>query len=193
MVEIGDKKEIEHIIDVLRRAQKALQEGNAYELNQLSDQTIHSASIEQHTDSVTIAVLMYSLNKILTKKNKFNVKKLNSFISAFNSELDKAISELKKRNVGEFVRHLAHAKDLLQNSSSSLKTNIQEVLKKAALNKASRIYEHGISLSQTARLLDVTQWELAEYVGQRSIPDNPYNATLDIKKRAKIALDFFSK
>jgi predicted HTH domain antitoxin len=192
MVEASDKKEIEHIINVLRNAQHALKEGNAFELQQLSDQTIHSASIEQHTDSITIAVLMYTLNKILSKKNKINIKKWEAFVIKFNLELEKAISELKKRDIEEFVRHLEHAKDLLKNASSSLKTNIQEVLNKAALNKASRIYEHGISLSQTSRLLDVTQWELAEYIGQRSIPDNPYNATVDIKKRAKVTLDFFS-
>lgn len=192
MVEANDKKEIDHIINVLRNAQRALKEGNAFELQQLSDQTIHAASIEQHTDSITIAVLMYSLNKILSKKNRLNLKKWDSFVVTFNTELDKAIAELKKRNIEEFARHLEHAKDLLKNSSSSLKTNVEEVLKKAALNKASRIYEHGISLAQTARLLDITQWDLAEYVGQRSVPDNPFNATRDIKKRAKLALDFFS-
>lgn len=191
MVNIDDKKEIEHVIDVLRNTQRALKNGDSYTLNQLSDQTIHQASLEQHTDSITIAVLIYSLNKIISKKSKVNQKKWNSFVSRFNNEIESSIRELKNKNIEEFTRHLEHAKDLLA-GETSFKTNIQEVLKKAALNKASRIYEHGISLAQTARLLDITQWELAEYIGQRSIPDNPYNETVDVKKRAKLALSFFS-
>ena len=43
-----------------------------------------------------------------------------------------------------------------------LKEYIQEVFRKAYINKASRIYEHGISRAETAGLLGVTQWELAE-------------------------------
>jgi predicted transcriptional regulator len=73
-----------------------------------------------------------------------------------------------------------------------MKPYIQEVLRKASINKASKIYEHGISLGQTAQLLGITQWELSEYSGQTNVSDNDYNKTLDIKKRAKMALEFFS-
>ena len=63
-------------------------------------------------------------------------------------------------------------------------------MRKASINKASRIYEHGISLGKTAQLLGITQWELTEYTGQKR-EEKPYGA-LSAKKRAQMALEFFS-
>ncbi|MEM2462826.1 MAG: hypothetical protein QXD71_01515, partial [Candidatus Pacearchaeota archaeon] len=62
---------------------------------------------------------------------------------------------------------------------------------KAAINKASRIYEHGISRAETARLLGITQWELAEYVGLTGIADTDLSITLPIEKRIKLAESLF--
>ena len=45
------------------------------------------------------------------------------------------------------------------------------MFRRARINKASRIYEHGISLAQTAELLGITQWELMKYLGQTKIAD----------------------
>lgn len=188
---LNDKKEVEHIIDVLEKTKRALKEEDTLVLSQLSDQTIHAASIEQHTDSITMAVLLYSLTKLIARKSRMKLKNWSSFVNKFNAELDRCITELKKRDMDEFVRHLDHARGLMETFSPALKTNVEEVFKKASLNKASRIYEHGISLHHTARLLNVSQWELAEYIGQQAITENPYNMTIDIKKRAKTVMDFF--
>ena len=46
-------------------------------------------------------------------------------------------------------------------------------------------------MGRTAKMLGVTQWELSEYTGQKQISDNPYNETLSVKKRAKMAMEFF--
>lgn len=192
MVVFDNKEEVSHVVQILREAQSALREDNAFKLQQLSDQTIHSASIHQHTDFITIAVIMYSLNKLVAKKQKMHVSKWPGFVKKFNDELEEAITSLKKQDNDEFLRHIEHSKDLLEMLSSSLKENVQEVLRRAAINKAGRIYEHGISLNQTARLFGVSEWELAEYIGQRITHEPAYTATIDIKKRAKMALDFFS-
>ena len=82
------------------------------------------------------------------------------------------------------------ARALLQ-SQISLKQYIQDVFKKAAINKGSKIYEHGLSLEHTAKLLGTSQWELSEYIGQKHF-DVQQVQTIDIKERAKMALEFFS-
>jgi len=192
MVILDDKKELEHVIYVLKETKRALQESNAFELQRLSDLTIHSASIHQHTDFILMAVIIYSLNKIVIKKNRTGVKEWNNFVNRVNDELDKSISELKNENIGEFARHLEHTKALLIDLSPNAKQDIEEVIRKASVNKASRIFEHGISLSKTARLLGITQWELAEYIGQGRAFDNPLNQTIGVKERASNALSFFS-
>jgi len=75
--------------------------------------------------------------------------------------------------------------------SEELKRNVSDVFMKARINKASKIYEHGISMEATSKLLGVSIWELAEYTGQTNISDANYNKTIDIKKRVKTAMEFF--
>ena len=188
MNEEEDQSETEHIIQVLKDAKKAILNDDAYKLQVLSDQTIHSASIYQRAEFITIAVLMYSLNKLILRKNKINIQKWPQYVKKFNLEIDKTISFLEERDLEESLRHLEHAKSLLTDLSPSIKQDVQEVIRRACVNKACRIYEHGISLQKTAKLLGVSQWEMAEYVGNRSIFDNPLNKTIDEKKRAQLAL-----
>jgi len=68
---------------------------------------------------------------------------------------------------------------------------IQEVLRKASINKASKIYEHGLSLAKTSKLLGITQWELSEYVGGKDNMQVNLNKTIDAKARAQMAMEFF--
>ena len=76
--------------------------------------------------------------------------------------------------------------------SGKLKIYIQDVFRKAQINKASKIYEHGISMEQTASLLGITLFELANYSGQKpEISDTPLNQTIDVKKRIKTAMEMF--
>ena len=76
--------------------------------------------------------------------------------------------------------------------SGKLRKYIGEVFRKASINKASRIYEHGISMEKTAKLLGVTLFELAEYAGQGKYADVPETKTTDVNSRIKIAMEMFS-
>lgn len=190
---IEDNKEVEHIISVLKQTQKALVSENSYLLNELSDQTIHSASITQHTDYITIAVVLYSLNKILARRDHWHIKSWPNFVKKFNDELNKTISSIRSKDQEEIARHLGHAKQLIENLSPNLRPDVEGVIKKAEINKAGKIYEHGISLQQTAHLLNLSQWEILDYIGQRSIVENPLNQTIEVKKRIKQAQDFLEK
>lgn len=192
MVMFDNKKEVMHITSLLKNTQNALQKGDASTLQQLSEQTVHSASIQQHTDLILVAVLLYALNKIVLNKERMNIKRWNMFVKKFVAELEKSIASLQANDSEEFVRHLEHGKELLLNISPDLKSSVAEVLKKASINKAGKIYEHGISLPQTARLLDITQWELLEYIGHVSSHETPYGITVDEKKRARMAMEFLS-
>ena len=192
MVFIEDKKEVSHIVEVLRETQKALQESNAFKLQMLSDQIIHSASIYQHTDLILTTTIIYCLNKLVARRDHLRVKNWQSFVKKFNSEIDKAINELGNENVEEFARHIQHAKDLIITISPNSRADIEDVIKNASINKAGKIYEHGISLSRTASLLGISQWDLAEYIGQRGKKDDPHLSSIDVKKRAAKAMEFFS-
>ncbi len=192
MVMLENKRELAHIIDVLRQTQQALKESNSYRLQSLSDQIIHSASIYQHTDLILTMTVIYTLNKLVARKHYLKVKNWSSFVRKFNSEINKSIEELRNKNAEEFSRHIQHAKDLIISISPGSKSDIEEVIKNACINKAGKIYEHGISLSKTASLLGISQWDLAEYIGQKTRKDDPHLSSQDIKKRAEMAMEFFS-
>lgn len=185
-----EKKEFEHIIEVLEQAKIALTEEDSLKLGQLSDQTIHSASIYQHTDFIMLAVIIYSLNKIMTRKTSLSNWK--TFLKSTIKNLDTAISYIKQEDENRFVSTLEKIKISLTEISPEAKAFGEEVLKKASVNKAAKIHEHGISLDRTATLLDVTKWELLDYIGQKNLGDIAYSITIDPKRRAKMALEFFS-
>lgn len=184
-------EEAEHVINVLKETQQALKSENSLELKALSDQTIHSASLYQHTDYILIAVLIYSISKLLEKKQHVEIKRWPEFVKRFNSYLSLAILAAEQNNQEKFLQYLESAKKSME-SIANLKPMIEEVIRKASINKASKIYEHGISLGSTAKLLGITQWELSEYIGQTEHVHTKYSNTTRIKDRAKMAMEFFS-
>lgn len=193
MVYLDNKKEANHLLDVLDKTIEALQRADVFTLNQLSDQTIHTASVQQHTDILSVAVIIYTLNKLVVRKDSLPPKAWNTFVRKFSDELKEARDNLAQEDTEEFARHLSHAKELLESSGGKqIQSFIGEIMKKALINKASKVYEHGISLAHTARLFGLSPWELMEYVGQRDTHDTPYTATIDEKKRAARALAFFT-
>jgi hypothetical protein len=186
------KEEVIHRISVLDQVKSALLNKDALSLKDLSNQTIHCASSIQDSGSITIAVLVYALSKIIERDDYQKIKSWDIFVKKFNSFLDLAISALEKNNFEAQERHLLKARQTLELVAHNIHSYVAEVLRKAAINKGSKLYEHGLSLEQTAKLLGITQWELSEYTGQKDVAEVKYNKTLNTKERAKMALDFFS-
>ena len=184
-------QEVLHTIQVLQDTQEGLLKGDSLKLKELSNETLHSACGIQDSASLTIAVLVYSLSKILERKDGVKVKDWDLFVKKFNAFFDLAIKALKENREDKVESYLIMARKSLT-GLGSIKHYVQEVLKNASINKASKIYEHGISLGHTANLLGLTQWELAEYTSQSNAAENEHNITWDVKKRAKMALEFFS-
>ncbi len=185
-------EEPEHIVHVLEAVKKALIHENVGELNDLSNQTIHCATTVQDAGSITIAVLVYAVSKLIERKEKMKIKNWDLFVKKFISFLDLAMTAAREQNEQRYEEYLAQARKTFDSIALSIKPYIEEILRKASINKASKVYEHGISLGQTAHILGVSQWELTEYMGQTNAIENNYNTTVDIKKRAKTAMDFFS-
>ncbi len=184
-------EEVGHVIEVLTRARQALEREDTKELRNLSDQTIHSASVYQHTDYILVATIIYSLSKIVERKDSLNLKNWQQFIREINDLLSLATHAIQRNKQSQFIKFLSKAKRYIENSSPNLKPVIEELLRKASINKASKIYEHGISLAKTTKLLGVTPWELSEYIGEKENPQTKLNKTIDAKVRVNIAMEFF--
>ncbi len=186
-----EEDEVGHVIEVLNEARRALKVAEAVKLKELSNQTVHSASLVQDAGSIALAVIVYSLSKLIERGDDKKIKQWGKFIKKTDSFISLAIVALKERNFKAYESYLEKIRQSITSVSPNLKPYIQEVLRKAAINKASKIYEHGISMGQTAKLLGITQWELAEYAGQKSIYAGAYENPENVRDRAKMALEFF--
>ncbi len=186
-------QETKHVLEVLRKAKQAIKQEDAIKLKELSNQTIHSASIEQDTDSIMIAVIIYSISKIIERTKYKDYPGWRKFFSSLMKHIDNAIAALEKNNEEIFKQEMVRIRQEVNKLSGNFKKHIQDVFHRASINKASRIYEHGISLEKTAQLLGITLWELAEYTGKTGIPDVNLAVTKPIKERIKIAEEIFGK
>lgn len=182
-----------NILRVLEKAISAIKIGDIKSLKDLSNETVHDASIFQDRYSVAVAVLFYALSKIQERGVHYGqFKGWDLFCADCIKSLEEARSSLERNNLDGFEEALGKYIKLLGKLDVKLKQYIQDVFHSARINKASRLYEHGLSIGRTAELLGVSRFELMSYVGSTYIADVEHNITLSAKQRLKIARSLFT-
>ncbi|RMD45984.1 hypothetical protein D6829_00660 [Candidatus Pacearchaeota archaeon] len=184
-------KEKENILRILRKARADILENNPYELKSLSDQTIHSATISQDPDNIIVAVLVYALSKVFTRENYRRMDGWDEFYNSVVKNLEFAVKHLEKDEIDKVRVHLGRIRNSINKISGSLRIYISDVFRKAEINKAFKLYEHGLSSEKTARLLGISLWDLASYIGQSSISEAKIAVSMPVKERIKIVRDIF--
>jgi hypothetical protein len=184
-------KEVDNVLRILRGARKAVEEDRPFELKSLSDQTVHSATVSQDADNVIVAVLVYSLGKVMERANYRNMEGWAGFYSAVLKNLNEAIVALEARKVVLARKSLGRIRERLNEIEGNLGRYVKDVFRKAEVNKAFKLYEHGLSSERTADLLGVSLWDLASYIGQSNIGDAKVGVTMPVKDRVKMAEGFF--
>jgi hypothetical protein len=185
-------KEDENILRILQETKRAIKDNNPAQLRKLSNQTNNVASKTQDLDNITIAVIVYSLSKIIERQEYRNDPSWKKFYNNSLIYLERAIKKIIEKDNHEFRRSIKSIRKEINNLSGNLKNSIEDVFRKASINKASKIYEHGVSLERTAKLLGISTWELQGYSGQKSFQEESLGK-ISTKKRIKITEDFFKK
>lgn len=184
-------QEKENVLRILTDTLKNIRIEDTNKLKDLSNQTIHTASVSQDPENIAIAVIVYSLSKIIERKEYRSKPGWVKFYNSILMQIEYCITALKKNDDEHLREHLEDLRKRVEGVSGKLKKYIQDVFIKAKINKASKIYEHGISMEKTAKLLGITMWDLAGYSGQTGISDVNYGKTMDAKSRIKIAMEIF--
>jgi len=185
-------QEKENILRIMEGTKAAIKREDVVMLKNLSNQTVHTASTTQDPDNIAVAVIVYSLSKVIERKKYQQYKEWGKFYGKIISNIDNSIKFLRKNDEINFRASIEAIRKDIDNLSGNLKWYIKDVFRKASINKASRIYEHGISMEKTAKLLGISLWELADYAGQTGIGDTKLCKTCDTKSRIKLAMDMFS-
>jgi hypothetical protein len=184
-------KEVGNILRILRKTRQFIGEDSANELKSLSNQTVHSATISQDPDNIIVAVLVYSIGKILERDHYRNMEGWTEFYDAVTKNLDLVIKSLEKDNIDNARIYLGRIRNSLNRISGDLSSYIKDIFRKAEINKAFKLYEHGLSTEKTAKLLGVSLWDMASYIGQSHIGDAKVAISMPEEKRVKIAEDIF--
>jgi len=179
------KKDIISVLTELAEILKVKEDADIAQMRELSNHTIHNASIFQDEDSVSIAILVYSLSKVIERE----VDELNYGNILFF--LEKAKDCLLKNKIDDYRKIIKKAFTVISGMDSKLKMYIEEVINQAQIKKGSKLYEHGISLARAAEILGISQWELMFYIGKTRITDKTKDA-VNVKERLKFARGLFA-
>jgi hypothetical protein len=151
------------------------------ELKEVSDHTLHDASIFQDQDSVSIGVLVYSLAKIF-ERDFHDMILYNKIIRLIVDARD----SLQRNDVDNYRICIKNLFLIIHKIDYKVKYYIEEVLDKARVKKGSTIFAHGLSMARVAEMMNVSRWELMNYVGKTRIVDQEASG-MAIKNRLKIA------
>lgn len=184
-------KEVNNILRILNETKNSFEKGDARKIKELSNQTINTASLTQDPDNIAVAVIVYSIGKILERGVCQKSPKWKASCKNIPLYLDIAIKGIENKNEKKYRNAFTKLRKLISGISGKMKYYIQDVFDKAQINKASKIYEHGVSMEQTSNLLGVTMFDLAQYAGGTKISDAPESKTISAKQRIKIAEEMF--
>ena len=185
-------KEVENILRILKSASQMIESDKTLGLKDLSDQTIHSATISQDPDNIIVAVLVYALSKSFNRDYYRKMEGWKTFEDSVKKNLKSAYFALESNDVDRCRVGLGKIRNSINKINGNLSNYIRSIFEKAKINKAFRMYEHGLSSEQTAELLGISLWDLATYIGQDSSAESRHPISMPIKKRIKLAEDFFN-
>ncbi len=184
-------EEEKHILGILKETKTALKNMDYIRIKNLSNSVVHNSSINQDLDVISVAVIIYSLSKLIERESYKQYADWQGFYRNYLRGIDILIKALEENNLNKFREEIHFVTKLINNLNGNLKVYISDVFRKAQINKASSVYEHGISMEKTAKILGISIWELAEYAGQKEIADVNLSVTMPIKERIKNAEDMF--
>ncbi|HDP73335.1 MAG TPA: hypothetical protein ENN46_00035 [Candidatus Woesearchaeota archaeon] len=167
------------IISTLKEVSSRIKQEKFSELMELSNHVIHNASVFQDEDSISVAVAVYALYKTLSlyKLDHSRILKL----------IERGITALEKDDYIQFRNSISSVIKVVDAVDKRLSRYVDEVVNKARIKKAVKIYDHGISLARVAELMEISQWELLNYLGNVKERDERFN-----KSRLDVARDIFS-
>ncbi|MDP3765247.1 MAG: hypothetical protein Q8R04_01930 [Nanoarchaeota archaeon] len=178
------KKDILAVLNDLVGILKVKEEADIFEIKTLSNHVIHNASVFQDEDSISVAILIYSLSKIIERKQRD--LDYNKVLSLLNS----CISNLKDNEDENFRKSIRGIFNFIRTMDEKLKLYIHEVINQAQIKKGCKLCEHGISVARASEVLGISQWELMHYLGKTTLIDQ-FSEPVNVLKRLKIARSLF--
>ena len=179
------------ILSTLRQAIALIKRKDVPALDELSNHTIKNASIFQDKGSVSIAVVIYALSKII-KRTVSDPAYCKKICNKMGNELAAAKFFLEKEKDLKYKNIIKRILKEIGKLDDKLKLYIEDVLNKAKIVKGSNMYGHGVSIGRAAQLLGISQWELMGYIGKTKIVDQYEEQVISAAARLSYAKKIFN-
>jgi len=178
-----------NIVKQIKRAIPILRKKDSFALKELSNRTIHSASVYQDQSSLVFALTIYSLSKIVERCS--DSAGFDSFIDRIIKYLEDSRDLLLMDKIDDYKIKRSSLLKSISQMDRKFSIYVEEVIDKAKIKKGSKLYEHGISIRRAADLLGISQWELMNYIGKTEISE--YKApAVSVKNRLAYARKIFN-
>ncbi|MBI2541500.1 hypothetical protein HYV80_02215 [Candidatus Woesearchaeota archaeon] len=179
------KKDILAVLNGLAEILKVREDADIIEIKTLSNNVIHNASVFQDEDSISVAILIYALSKIIERNQKgLDYGKIASMLNSCIYNLNSGQDDMFRRSIKSFF-------GFIRTIDGKINLYINEVINQAQIKKGCKLCEHGISIARSAEILGISQWELMHYIGKTTYIDS-FSEPVNVSKRLKIARGLFS-
>lgn len=178
------KRDILAVLTELTEILKVKEDSDITQIKELSNHVVHNASVFQDEDSISIAILIYALSKIIERKQR------DMDYNKILSMLDSCILNLKNNNDDLFRKSVKSIFSFIRTMDEKLKMYIYEVINQAQIKKGCKLCEHGISIARASEVLGISQWELMHYLGKTTLIDQ-FSEPVNAARRLKIARGLF--
>jgi hypothetical protein len=148
---------------LIEKSLEALENRNSFELRRISAHTLSEAAIEEHRELMLLALVDYALSKILSKLHYEDVD--SGFYGKVKKHFERAVASRKE----EKIKHLEAIEDLVIKLDEKEGNFSENLMTKARIKKASKLYDQGFSLRRAAELTGANPSEVLNYVGGSKI------------------------
>jgi hypothetical protein len=179
------------ILSVIEKSILAFKRGDISSLETQSDRTIHNSSIFQDKHSITTAVVIFSLYKLMEKHRYTKYSGWSKFEKSVLFELKKAKVSIRGGNLNGYLSSLKRIIKDMNKLEKNVGRFVDQVIHRSKVKKATNIHRHGISSSRVAKLLDIPTWDVKSYLGATKEFDAPFNISKSAKERVKLAEELF--
>lgn len=174
-----DKK----IFELIDESITALEQRDALKLRRVSAEAISEAAIEQHRELIMVGLVDYALSKILSKthyegiSDEFYKKILDYFRAA------------KEEGEQNLLKNLEKIEDIVIKLDKSEGRYEEDIMQKARVKKAVKLYYSGLSLKRASELTGANPSEVLNLAGHSKIHEFKDGGPLS--ERLKITREVF--
>jgi hypothetical protein len=166
------------LLSYLCDMQKAYRKRKFKDLKELTEQITNDLIQEFSQEGAELAILSYLLSKILTK---IRFEEQHEDIV-----LDKLDVICKAGNNQDIPKSIRELNDVVLEMESEDKRYVIDILTKARIKIASKLYAKGVSLGVVSKSFGIPQQEIMSYAGKTMMFDR-LKEEIDVRKRLKTA------